>query len=69
MLLTQILLNRRADEYDEERDLAIAAKIKDFYLDDDDGEGGAFAEHNRERIIQMFGDAFCFGGINMIYKC
>ena len=62
MLLSQILLNRRADEYDEHKDGAAAAKIKDFYLEDDGDGAPAFSEQNKEKIVQMFGDAFCFGG-------
>ena len=81
MLLTQIAFNRRADEFDPEKDATVAKQIRDFYLDgggdkgdgeEDDGDvvghqdeargGEAFCERNKEKIVQMFGDAFCFGG-------
>ncbi len=57
MLSSVLLLNKSADEF-RDADASIIEKIKAFYL----GESGGFGEDNVEKLIQMFGDAFCHGG-------
>ncbi|XP_059080848.1 esterase E4-like [Tigriopus californicus] len=63
LILGGILLNRSGSKFDAS-DISTITKIKEFYLGDD----AEFNRENKQKLIQMFGDAFTFGGNEMFCK-
>ena len=53
-----MLFNRCRDEVNDV-DEALAQEVKEFYL----GKEGAFSFDHLDKVIQLFGDAQCFGGV------